>query len=125
MMATKQTKSSNEPSWWGGEQTWLPGLVMILIGGVFLLRNYTNFDLENWWALFIFIPAATNLGDAYRAYQSGGFGQAARSHLFWGAFFALIATAFLLGLDFGLLWPAFLILGGIGMLLGAFHDGSK
>jgi hypothetical protein len=104
---------------WHGGQTWLPGIVLIMIGTVFLLRNVAGFDLDNWWALFILFPALSNLSSAYSHYRSGGFTREARSHLFWGFFMILLATSFLLELDFGLLWPAFLILGGLGILLGA------
>lgn len=108
---------------WSSEQSWMPGLAMILVGAVFLLRNYTDFSLDNWWALFILIPAFTNLSAAYRHYQNGD-SKRMRSFLFWGLFFVAISAAFLFGLDFGQLWPAFLILAGLGFLFGAF-DGNR
>ncbi|HMN62375.1 MAG TPA: hypothetical protein PJ988_18560 [Anaerolinea sp.] len=33
------------------------GVILILLGGLFLLQQYTHFDFRNWWALFILIPA--------------------------------------------------------------------
>jgi len=99
---------------------WIPGLRLILIGAFFLLRNFTGYQLENWWALFILIPALGNFTGAVERFQtSGAFDRQARNQLFWGIFFSLLSASFLLAVDFGLIWPAFLILGGLGMLLGA------
>jgi hypothetical protein len=119
-------KQDNDTGWeWGwrhrrNRSPWFPGVILILIGGFFLLRNYTGYDLENWWALFILIPAVGSFSSAYESYRSSGtFDRNARHQLFWGLFFTLLSGSFLLSLDFGLIWPFFLILGGLGMLLGA------
>ena len=105
---------------WRGRSPWVPGLILILIGAFFLFRNFTGFPLENWWALFILIPAVGNFSGAYESFrESGSLNRYARSQLFWGLFFVLLSGSFLLALDFGLIWPAFLILGGLALLLGA------
>jgi hypothetical protein len=54
--------------------TWLVGLILIVLGGIFLLRNTGIFDipLKNWWALFILIPAIGALDTALRMYRSAG-----------------------------------------------------
>jgi len=99
---------------------WMPGLLLILIGAFFLLRNFTGYQIENWWALFILIPALGNFTSAYERFQTAGtFDRHVRNELFWGVFFTLLSASFLIAVDFGLIWPAFLILGGLGMLLGA------
>lgn len=101
---------------------WIGGAVLILIGLVFLLRNTTAFDLENWWALFILIPAFGAFASAWNSYQNSGgrFTAAVRAPLIGGFIMLLVSMTFLFGLDFGLIWPAFLILGGIALLLNAF-----
>lgn len=100
---------------------WVPGIVLIILGSLFLLTNLTGYRLDNWWALFILIPAANNLSAAYARYRlAGSVDRHTRSHLFWGLFFVLLSSAFLFNFDFGLFWPAFIILAGLGMLLGAF-----
>ncbi len=48
---------------------WVPGLILIGLGAFFLFSNFTGFRLENWWALFILIPAFGSLGSFLRAYQ--------------------------------------------------------
>ena len=56
----------------GHHNGWIPGLVLIGIGTVFLLKNFTDFRLDNWWALFILIPAFGSLGNFVRAFRSAG-----------------------------------------------------
>lgn len=130
MAIEKETKDEerNEEGDWGRHRgwrhdrrgPWMPGLLLILIGAFFLLRNFTGYELENWWAVFILIPAISNFSGAYETYrEAGSFNRAARLQLFWGFFFTLLSGSFLLAVDFGLIWPAFLILGGLAMLLGA------
>lgn len=126
MAKEDETKEKHNDDWnWGwrrgGRSPWMPGLLLILIGAFFLLRNFTGYQLENWWALFILIPAVGNFSGAYESYrESGTLNRHARNQLFWGFFFTLLSGSFLLAVDFGLIWPIFLILGGLGMLLGAF-----
>lgn len=121
----QKQNGGSDPGWqrgWhhGRRGPWFPGVILILIGGLFLLRNLTGYELENWWALFILFPALGNFWGAYESYrQAGSFNRSARSQVFWGLFFTLLSASFLLGIDFGVIWPVFLILGGLGMLLGA------
>lgn len=104
-----------------GSGSWVPGVILILLGLVFLFNNLTGYQLENWWALFILIPAFSNFSTAYDRYRhSGGLDRFARARLFWGLFFVLLSAVFLLNFDLGNFWPVFLILGGLGLLLGAF-----
>lgn len=56
----------------GSGKSWVPGLVLIGIGAYFLLNNFTDFRLNNWWALFILIPAFGSLGNFVRAYRQEG-----------------------------------------------------
>jgi hypothetical protein len=100
---------------------WVGGAVLVLIGLVFLLRNTGAFALENWWALFILIPAIGSFASAWNRYQSSGgrLTAAARGPLIGGFVLLLITVVFLFGLNFGLVWPFILILGGIALLLNA------
>ena len=101
--------------------SWMLGLILILVGAIFLIGNLTGYELDNWWALFILFPALSNFSSALNHYRSSGsLDRRVRNELFWGFFFVLLSGAFLLGFSFSLLWPAFLILAGLGMLLGAF-----
>jgi len=97
---------------------WLGGAVLIILGIVFLVRNLTGFSINNWWAIFILIPAVGSLATAWRIYQSNGgrFTPAARGPLIGGLILLTVASVFLFDLDWGAIWPVFLIIIGVGTL---------
>ncbi len=101
---------------------WLGGVVLILVGIVFLLRQVSGFELDNWWALFILIPAVGSLATAWRAYDSADRKVTAsvRGSLIGGLMMVLIAAIFLFNLDWALFFPAILILTGLGILASSF-----
>lgn len=102
---------------------WIPGLVLIAIGAFFLINNFTNFHLTNWWALFILIPAFGSLGSFVSAYRDGGWrNNKASGSLMMSFVFFFVAATFLLGWSWGAVWPVMLIIGGLGILLSGFHD---
>ena len=95
--------------------SWLPGIILILLGGIFLAQNYFGASLRNWWALFILIPALSTLTTAYALWRDG--------HTDWatgpfiaGLGFLVLTAVFLLDLPIGQLWPLFLIVAGLGLL---------
>jgi hypothetical protein len=98
---------------------WLAGAVLIIFGVIFLVLNLTGFSIENWWAVFILIPAFGSLAAAWRIYQSSGgrFTPAARGPLIGGLILLTVASVFLFDLDWGTIWPVFLIIIGVGVLL--------
>ena len=99
---------------------WVPGVILIGLGVIFLLNNITGFSIDNWWALFIMIPAVGSFSKAWdRMRSEGEMTRDVWSAIAGGMVFTLVASAFLFNLDWGLIWPAFLIIGGLGLLLGA------
>jgi len=104
-----------------GGMPWMGGLVMILIGMVFLLRQFSGFDLENWWALFIIIPAVGAFGSAWRAYEYADrrFTPAVRGSLIGGLVLTLVAAIFLFNLNWAIFFPIVLILAGVSLLVSA------
>jgi riboflavin transporter FmnP len=99
---------------------WIGGVVLILLGLIFLVQNLSGAQLGNWWALFILIPAIGSLAAAWRAHQTHGrLTAAARGPLIGGLVLTLVALIFLLNLNWGQVWPLFLILAGLGALLAA------
>lgn len=101
--------------------SWVGGLVLILLGGIFLLQNTGMIEsFDNWWALFILIPAVGSLATAWRMYQQADnqWTPAATGPLMGGLILSGIAAMFLLGLDIGKWWPLFLIAGGVATLFG-------
>ena len=93
-------------------------LILIGLGVIFLLQRVGNFSLDNWWALFILIPAFGAFASAYRIWRSSGrLSYGVWTTFFGGLFPLLVAAMFLFELDWGVYWPFFIILPGIGMLI--------
>lgn len=104
---------------------WIWGLFLIALGVVFLLENTGLFNLENWWALFIMLPAIGSFRAAYAAYQSAGnrLTGGVRGPLMGGVILTTIAMIFLFGLDFGAMWPLLLVIAGAALLVNALLPG--
>jgi predicted secreted protein len=102
-----------------GTGAWIGGAILIVLGLVFLAQNMGMLVLQNWWALFILIPAAGSFSSAYAMYRNNGnrLSYPARGSLLGGIVFTLVAAAFLFNLNFGVFWPVLLILAGVGLLL--------
>jgi CDP-diglyceride synthetase len=121
MMVRKGTSQSGDSS--HKDKSLWPGLILIAIGSYFLLVNFTGFRLDNWWALFILIPAVGSLDKARNEYRAAGhMNKAVRGALSGALITALVAAAFLFNLDWGLIWPLFLIIVAVGALLGTWQD---
>lgn len=96
----------------------IAGVVFIMAGIGFLLGRSFGVGFDNWWALFILIPAFTSFGRAWQGYQhKGQLDQGSSGALMGGMFMLLIASIFLFGLSWSLLWPVVLIMIGVGALL--------
>jgi hypothetical protein len=100
-----------------GDFPWY-GVVLILLGFIFLAQQFGNFSFDNWWALFILIPAFSAFGSAYGIWRKAGritFG--AWTTFYGGLFPLLVALIFLFDLDWGDYWPLFVVLGGFSLLV--------
>ena len=108
-----------------GKNSWIGGAVLILIGVVLLLQNFGGMALQNWWALFILIPALGAFANAWRTYQEAGghLTGAARSSLLGGFILTMVAAIFLFNLNWTLLGPILLILAGIGIFVNVILPG--
>ena len=102
-----------------GNSSWIPGLVLMGLGLIFLLNNFFDIELvDNWWALFILIPAVVNLNNAWRRYREAGrWTEAATGSLTGGLLIGTVAMIFLLELSWSMFWPVLLIILGLGILL--------
>lgn len=94
------------------------GIVLIGLGVIFLLQNYGLFYIGNWWALFILLGTAGAWGSAWHIYQNNGNRiTSAVSGAFIGGLFPLtVALIFLFNLNWGVMWPVFLIIAGVSAL---------
>jgi hypothetical protein len=101
------------------------GLILIALGVIFLLQQWGHFDLQNWWAIFILIPALSSFASTYAIYQHTGTVNRAVIGNFFGAVMILtVAFIFLFNLSWGVFWPFFIILPGLSMFLTGLPFGS-
>ena len=97
------------------------GFILILLGLIFLAQQVGNFSFDNWWALFILIPALSAFGSGFRMWQRDGkFHYGVFSTFYGGMFPLLVALIFLFNLDWGTYWPLFVIVGGFGTMISGF-----
>ena len=101
---------------------WIGGIVLVLIGVIFLLQNLGAIRFgQNWWAWFILLGTVGAWSSAWRIYQNNGrqFTRAVAGPLIGGLFPLVVALVFLFELDWGRIWPVFLIIAGVGALFGS------
>jgi hypothetical protein len=104
----------------GRSGSWVVGAVLILAGIFIMLQNLNLFELKNWWALFILIPAVGAFGNAWRSYQDDQkISTPARASLISGIILTMVSAMFLFELNWTILGPGLLILAGVGVLANA------
>lgn len=104
--------------------SWVLGSLLILIGIFILIQNLTAFELQNWWALLILIPAIGAFANAWRAYHKDGYiSGPARGALISGFILTMVAALFLLNLNWVILCPVLLILAGLAVLVNMLLPG--
>lgn len=97
------------------------GGMMIAIGLVFFLQQLGVFAGDfAWWALFILIPGFYLLGLTVHGYRQTG--RVEGGLAVGGLASIVVALVFLLELDWGLIWPIFIIIPGVAFMLGWFDD---
>jgi len=121
-----QWRAERRAARYTGGGAWLIGAAFIILGAIFMLQNMGAMRIQNWWALFILLPAMGAFATAYGAYRNNGgrLSALARGSLISGLVFVAIAAFFLLNLDWIKLWPLLLILVGIGALASALLSGK-
>ena len=98
-----------------------PAAALIIVGGIFLLRNLDLLPLHgNWWAMLLLVPLYF-LGARIINLRSGNGGRlpaSARGPVTGFLSVALVMVIFLFDLDWGDMWPLFIILVGASFLVG-------
>ncbi len=100
--------------------TWIVGIILIILGGLFLMRTsgIADIPLTNWWALFILIPAVGALSAAWRTYQEEGrLTGPARGSLLVGLVLAFITFMFLFEISWTYMGPLLIIGVGIAIII--------
>ena len=102
------------------EGAWVVGIILIILGGIFLMRNTGTWDIPftNWWALFILIPAFGAFSAAGRMYRDAGnrLNNAARSSLLVGLVLTVVTIMFLFEIDWTYVGPILIILVGAAII---------
>ena len=102
------------------DQNLTGAFILIGLGLYFFFRQLGLVSFENWWALFILIPVFGAVGSAVQIWNKAGrLTYAGWTTLYGGAFPLAVALIFLFDLDWGLYWPIFVILGGLGVLMSS------
>jgi hypothetical protein len=100
--------------------SWMGGAILIGLGILFLLNNLNVFYVENWWALFILLPAVGAFTTAWKTYrQERLLSSPVRANLIGGTILTLVAAMFLFNLDWMIFGPILLILAGVGLAINA------
>ncbi len=110
---------------YGGFGGLAAGALLILLGIVFLMQNLGDFaiPINNWWALFILIPAIVALNNAWQAFQENGrwTGRALGSGLV-GMMLIMVTVTFIVNLDWAIWGPVWIIVAGVGILFTTFFS---
>ena len=102
---------------WGVGGSWIAGLILVGLGIMFLLRNFGVPVPENWWAIVLILPGIGTLWTAWRMYRRDGrMTRSVTSTAAVGLVLVVLGGSFLLGFDWGVLWPVILIVLGIGVV---------
>jgi len=104
-----------------GRESWIVGAILIVLGVGFLMQNLTGFYLDNWWALFILIPAFSSFRRGWQAMQAtdGQFSSFARRSFIGGLVLTVVAVILLFNLDWVIFGPILLIVAGAAMLISS------
>jgi cation transport ATPase len=104
-----------------GGAGWLVGGLLILVGLILFGQNLGILAFENWWALFILIPAVAAFATAARMVEvaEGRFTRRARTQIIIGLVLIAVTAALLFELAWTLAGPGLLILSGIALVINA------
>ena len=98
---------------------WFVGVALIALGVIFLMENFGYVFSENWWALFIYLAAASAFVNMWREWRNAGwFDSKAGGSLTFGLVLTTVASIFILNLEWDTYWPLILVAVGIGIVLG-------
>lgn len=97
-----------------GHSQWGFGLILIAVGIALLASNTIGWQIMNWWALFILLPASGSIKKAFAIRdRTGHYPKEAREALGWGVILLLVAGLFLFGLSWNVFWPILVV--GLGL----------
>jgi len=97
---------------------WVPGLILIGLGVMFMLQNFYNLSQQNWWGLIFLVPAVGAFANAWQNFRNTERLTAeGRGALLGGFILVLLAAIVVFELDWSIFIPILFILTGLGMLI--------
>jgi hypothetical protein len=101
-----------------GDTGLIAGVTLIVLGGLFLLVNLTDFRIGNWPAVLMLVPGGLLLAQVIAvATKEGGLYRSVRPSLIAGLVLLVVGCLSLFHLSLKVYWPVVLIAIGIGMTL--------
>jgi len=103
------------------------GLSLVLLGGAFFASSVLGIRLENWWALFILLPALAMFGGglAFPRKENGRFSFPSRLFFGIGLVPLVVAGMFLLNLDWSVWWPLMIVTPGFSLLIATSRNSDN
>ncbi|MEJ2288066.1 MAG: hypothetical protein P8Y02_05355 [Deinococcales bacterium] len=94
------------------------GVLLVAVGALLLLRDSFGVTFQDWWVVFLLVPAAAFLYRAYNGYRaSGSFDREVVRHATPGVVLVIVSVVFLFGLSWNLMGPLLLIFLGAVLLV--------
>lgn len=104
------------------------GLLLVLLGTAFFLHSQGLyiFPFNNWWALFILVPAFGSFDQAGQNFRNHGnhLGRSTGGSLLGGFILILVSFAFLFNLNWAVFGPLLIVLAGLGILMNSALPGQ-
>jgi len=99
---------------------WIMGVILIVLGGLFLMQNMGTFKMpiSNWWALFILIPTIGTFQRAFQMYRDADNKMTSQvsGSILLGVVLSLVTLGFLFNIGWNYFGPSLIILAGLGIL---------
>ncbi|MEP7240033.1 MAG: hypothetical protein ABI697_04025 [Devosia sp.] len=114
--ADRDTRRAMRHGDWGGMP--IGGVIILIVGLIFLAGNFGFHLPDNWWAIFVLVPAVAALVSAVRFWrEDGAMTNRVAGAAIGGVLMLAVALALFFGVNWGIFWPVILIIIGAGIIL--------